>query len=100
VLSNTEILSKCTLARVGEGSQWTITVNSAEENRAKFCNFLDGKLLFSTLHGMYMVTLKELNTILKVKAQARQSEAVNKTSLNSTAQDDHFQEVKRCKRYL
>jgi hypothetical protein len=38
-LSNTENLTKCTLAKVGKNSVWTAIVNNAEENRAKFCNF-------------------------------------------------------------
>jgi hypothetical protein len=40
----------------------------------------------------------ELKAILKVNAQAGQSGAVNKTSLESTAQDDDLQEVKIYKR--
>jgi hypothetical protein len=35
VISDIETLAKCTPARVGENSQWTTIVNSAE-NRAKF----------------------------------------------------------------
>jgi hypothetical protein len=35
----------------------------------KFCKGLDGKELFSTLYGMYVVTLNEL----KVRVQAGQS---------------------------
>jgi hypothetical protein len=38
VISDIEILAKCTPARVGESSQWTTIVNNAE-NRAKFCKF-------------------------------------------------------------
>jgi hypothetical protein len=34
VISDIEILAKCILARVGESSQWTTIVKSAEENRA------------------------------------------------------------------
>jgi hypothetical protein len=44
---------------------------------------------------MYAVTLKELKVILKVSAQAGQSGAVNKTSVESTVLDHDFQEVKR-----
>jgi hypothetical protein len=36
LLSNTEILAGCTQAKVGEISEWTSIVNSAEENRANF----------------------------------------------------------------
>jgi hypothetical protein len=46
------------------------------------------------LYGMYRVTLNELKTILKVSAQAGQKCALNKTSVESTAQDNDFQEVK------
>jgi hypothetical protein len=74
-------------------------VNSAEENRANFCKVLDGKRLFSTLYGTYTVTLKELKAFLKVNAQAGQSGAVNKTSLESTAQDNDFREARRSKRH-
>jgi hypothetical protein len=48
---------------------------------------------------MYTVTLNELKAILKVSAQGRQSGAVTKTSVESTAQDDDFLEVKRNKRH-
>jgi hypothetical protein len=85
---------------VGESSQWTTVVKSAEENRDKFCKPLDGKPLFSALHDMYMVTLKELQAVPKVNTQTGQSGAVNKTSLKSTAQDDDFQEVKICRRRI
>jgi hypothetical protein len=72
---------------------------SCRENRAKVCKFLDGKLLFSALYGMYTVTLKELQAVLKVNTQTGQSGAVNKTSVESTAQDD-FQELERRKRCI
>jgi hypothetical protein len=71
-----------------------------EVNKAKFYKFLDGKLLFSALYGMYTVTLKELKAVLMVYAQAGQSGAVNKTSVESKAQEDNFQQVKRCKRHI
>jgi hypothetical protein len=56
---------------VGESPQWTTIVNSAEENRANFCEILDRKPLFSTLYGMYTVTLKKLQAVLKVNTQDR-----------------------------
>jgi hypothetical protein len=49
---------------------------------------------------MYTLTLKELQAVLKVNTQTGQSGAVNKTTLESTAQDDDFQEVKRCERCI
>jgi hypothetical protein len=98
--SDIEILARSTPARVGESSQWTTIVNSAEEKTAKFCKVLGGKPLFSTLYGMYKVTLKEQKVVLKVNAQAGQSGAVTKTSWESTAQDDDFQEVKKRKRHI
>jgi hypothetical protein len=74
---------------VGESPQWTTIVNSAE-NRAKFCEFLDGKPLFSALYGMYTVTPIELQAVLKMSAQAGQRGAVNETSVESTVQGDGF----------
>jgi shikimate kinase len=75
-------------------------VNSSEENRANFCKILEGKLLFRAVYGMYTLTLNELKAILKVNAQAGRPVAVTKTSLESVAHDDDFQEVKRRKRYV
>jgi hypothetical protein len=100
VLSYIEILAECTPAKMGESSQWTSIVNSAKENRVNFCKVLEGKLLFSALYSMYTVTVNELKAILKVNAQAGNSGPVNKTTLESTAQDDDFQEVKRRKRHI
>jgi hypothetical protein len=87
VLNDIEILDGCTPAKVGESSEWITIANSAEENRANFCKSLDGKLIFSALYGMYTVTLIELKA---VSSQAKHSDAVNKTSSESTAQDDDF----------
>jgi hypothetical protein len=49
---------------------------------------------------MYTVTLKELKAVLRVSAQAGQSGAVNKSSVESMAQDDDRREVKRRKRHI
>jgi hypothetical protein len=83
---------------MGENSQWTTIVSSAE-NRADFCAVLDGKPLFSALYGMYTVTLDEQKAVWKVNAQAGRSGAVHETSLESTDQDD-FQEVRTRKRHI
>jgi hypothetical protein len=72
-------------------------VNSAKENRTNLCKALDGRPLFSGLYGMYTVTLNELKAVLKVSPQAGQSGAVNKTSVESTAQEDDFREVRDTK---
>jgi hypothetical protein len=64
------------------------------EKRANLRKFLSGKPILSALYGMFTVTLNELKDALKGSAQARKSGAVNKTSLESTAQDDDFWEVK------
>jgi hypothetical protein len=52
------------------------------------------------IYSMYTVTLYELKTIFKVSAQAGQSGAMNKTSVESMTQVDDFHEVKRCKRHF
>jgi hypothetical protein len=60
-----------------------------------------GNLLFSTLYGTYAVTLNELQNVLKVSAQAEQSGAENKISVESTALDDNVQQSKETqKAYL
>jgi hypothetical protein len=100
VLSDIENLAGCTPAKVGESSEWTSTVNRAEEKRANFCKGLDGNPLFGALYGMYAVTLNEMKAVLKVSPQAGQSGAVTKTTMQSAAQDDDFQEIKRRKRHI
>jgi hypothetical protein len=99
VLSDDEILGGCTPAKVGESSEWTSFVNSAEENRANFCKALAGNTLFNDLYGMNTATLNGLKAVLKVSAQVEQSGAVNKTSVESATQDD-FREAKRRKRHI
>jgi hypothetical protein len=99
ILTDFENLAGCTQTKVGESSNWTSIVNSTEEKRANFCKGLDGKQLFSAVYGMYAITLNEMKAVLKVSAQAGQSGAVNKTSVESMAQDD-FQKVKRHKTHL
>jgi hypothetical protein len=43
---------------------------------------------------MYTVTLNELKAVLRVSAQAGQSGAVNKASVESMALDNGFQKLK------
>jgi hypothetical protein len=102
LFNDIEILAGCTPAKVGESFACASVVSNAEENRAIFCKSLNGKPLFSALYCMYSytVTLNELKAVLKVSAQERQSGAVNKTSVKSTAQDDELQEEKRHKRHI
>jgi hypothetical protein len=67
VLSDTENIAGCTPAKVGESIEWSSTVNSAEENRAKICKALGGNPILN-IYGMYTVTLNELKGALKVSA--------------------------------
>jgi hypothetical protein len=92
-----EDLAGCTPAAVGESTQWTEIVNTAEDNRAKYCKALSGKLQFGTLHGTYTVALKELKSLLK----ASNSAGGTNTSTESVkpSQDDGFKEVRRRKRH-
>jgi hypothetical protein len=55
VLSDIEILAKCPPVKMGESSEWTSIVSSAEENRANFCKILGGKPLFGALYGIYIL---------------------------------------------
>jgi hypothetical protein len=48
---------------------------------------------------MYTETLNDLKAVFKVGAQAGQSDTVYKTSVESSAQDEDFQKVKRRKRH-
>jgi hypothetical protein len=48
---------------------------------------------------MYAITMNELKAVPKLSAQEGQSGTLNKTSVDSAAQDDDFHEVKRCKRH-
>jgi hypothetical protein len=50
--------------------------------------------------ALYTVTMNELKAVFKVSAQAGQTGAANETSVESTAQDDDFNEVKRRKRLI
>jgi hypothetical protein len=47
-----------------------------------------------------MVTQNELKVVLKVSAQAGQSGVADKTSVESRAKDDDFQEEKRRRRHI
>jgi hypothetical protein len=49
---------------------------------------------------MYIVTLNEVKAVLNLSALVEQSAVESKTSLESTAQDDDFQEIKRRKRHI
>jgi hypothetical protein len=60
------------------------------DNRSNFCKALDENRLLRALYGMYAETLNELKAVLKVRAQAGQSDVMNKTSAKATAQDDDF----------
>jgi hypothetical protein len=80
VLSDIVNLAECTPAKVRESSEWTPTMNIAEENISNLCKTVDGKPLLSALYGIYMVTMNELKAVLKVNAQAGQRGAVNRTS--------------------
>jgi hypothetical protein len=100
VLRNIGNLARYTPDKVGESSEWTTVVNSAEENTANLCKILNGKPPFSALYGMYTVTLNELEAAVRVSAQIGVGGGVSKTSVEATAQKDDFREVKtRNRRY-
>jgi hypothetical protein len=100
VFSDIENLGRCTPAEVVVSSEWTSIVNRMEKNRANFRKGLNGKPHFSVLYGLYTLTLNELKAVLKVSAQAGRNGAVNKTLVESMAQEDNFQKVKRHKRHI
>jgi hypothetical protein len=49
---------------------------------------------------MYTITVNELMAVSKVSAQAGQGGVVNKTSVESVAQEDDFEAVKSCKMHI
>jgi hypothetical protein len=51
-LSDIEDLAGCTMAEVGESSEWAFVIN-----RANYCKALGGKLLFNAFYAMYAVTV-------------------------------------------
>jgi hypothetical protein len=100
ILNDIETSVGNTQAEVGESCEWISIVSSVEENRANIRRDLDDKPLFSAIYIMYTLTLNQLKSFLKLRAQAGQSGAMNKTSVESTAQVNDFREVKRGKRHI
>jgi hypothetical protein len=98
VLCDIDNLAQYTPALVGESTEWTCIVNTAEENRASYYKVLTGWILFSALHGMYTVTLSELKAMLKASTQAGQAKAPKSTGQQIT-QEDGFIVVRRRKRH-
>jgi hypothetical protein len=95
VLCDIEDVAGYTLASVGESNQWSAIVNVAQENKLHFCKALNGKPLFSALHGSYTVALPELKAVLKASNSAGQSQ----TPKPPATQEDGFKEVQRRKRH-
>jgi hypothetical protein len=50
---------------VGESEEWTIIVNTVEENCVNYCKALSGRTLYSALYGTYSISLKELKGLVK-----------------------------------
>jgi hypothetical protein len=98
VISDTEILAKCPPVRVEESSQWTTIVNSAKDSNI-LQTFKWEAAFQRTLRHVHG-NIERLQAFLKVNTQTGQSGVANKTSLESKAQDDDFQEVKRGKSYF
>jgi hypothetical protein len=57
VPSDTASLARCTPAVLRKGAEWQKIINSAKYDKMQLCNFLQGKRLYSTLHGMYAIAL-------------------------------------------
>jgi hypothetical protein len=95
-ICNIEDLAGCMPAAVGESSEWTAIVNTAENNKASYCKVLSGSVLFSALHGTYTVALIELKSLLKANNSAGGA-ATGIKSVKPT-QEDGFKEVRMRKR--
>jgi hypothetical protein len=85
-------------ASVGESDKWTAIVNTVEENCVNYCKAFSGKTLYSTLYGMYTVTLKELKGLVKASIFAEESSNTDVTE-EQPDEEEGFQEVRRHKRH-
>jgi hypothetical protein len=92
-----EDLARCKPAAVGDSAEWTPIVNTAEDNRASYCKALSGSVLFSALHGVYTVALKDLKSLLKSSNSAGGT-ATGIESVKPT-QEDGYKDVRRRKRH-
>jgi hypothetical protein len=90
-----EEMARYTPASVGESSQLSSIVSTAEENRQNICKVRNGKKLFSALYGTYTVALHELKAVLRASNPAGQS----KTPKSAATQEDGLKEIRRRKRH-
>jgi hypothetical protein len=51
IICSIEDMAGCAPAAVEESTEWTAIVNTAKDNRARYCKALSGNLLFSALYG-------------------------------------------------
>jgi hypothetical protein len=84
-------------AAVGESTQRTEIVNTAEDNRDNYRKAPSGKVLIRALHETYTVALKELKSLLKASNTAGGTNST--TESVKPSQDDGFKEVQRRKRH-
>jgi hypothetical protein len=98
ILCDIEVMAGHAPASVGESVEWTLIVNTAEDNRASYCKALNGKPLFSALYATYTVTLIELKAVLKASTLAGQDKSP-KPGGEQLTQDKGFKDVHRRKRH-
>jgi hypothetical protein len=95
--------ASCTPTKVGQSGEWSRILNTTQEDRAKLCDILWGKWLFSALYGVYCLTLASLKAVLQ-NSMGRETETSQTNRLQSTeasADDtDGFQERKRKKKNI
>jgi hypothetical protein len=96
VICTIKDLAGCTPIAVGESAEWTVIVNTADDNRASYGKALSGSVLFSALHGAYTVALKDLKSLLK-SSNSEGGTATGTESVKPT--QDGFKEVRRRKRH-
>jgi hypothetical protein len=88
VLCDIEDVAGYTPASVCDSDQWSSIVDTAEENRQKFCKALGGKTLYSALYSTYTVALLELKALLKANITADPTP----TQKPASTQEDGFTE--------
>jgi hypothetical protein len=93
VLKDIASLAGCTPKSVGESEPWKNVITKAAETRRNLRQILQGKQLYSALHGVYSEVLADLKIVLQQSASKVEDNQTNEPG----AQED-FREQRRRKR--
>jgi hypothetical protein len=93
VLKDIASLAGCTPTAVGESEKWKEIITKEAETRRNLYQVLQGKPLYSALHGVYSEVLADLKVVLQQSATKVQLQPNNEA-----AAQDEFREQRRRKR--